>query len=181
MAPPTAATLSAALRAQLLAYPASGALNNAGLTAFCDALAAAIWASSPGRTAEGGYTIDLLNDTGADSVKGSVVSASTSTDGAFELQANRLDAIGVVYDDGIPDGGLCRVAIAGQADVLLEDGAGASAGDWLGGADTDGRAYAKTSPGPPVTTAEHFREIGHCLQTVASGTDVLARATLHFN
>jgi hypothetical protein len=131
-------------------------------------------------TTEGGLLVTLTNKTGAASVKGSVVSASTGTDNAFMLQANRLDAIGIVYEDGIADGSECRVVIAGIADVLLEDAAGATHGDWMGAAATDGRAYSAAPP-PPGAVAAHFYEVGHSLQTVAGGVDVLCRCILHFN
>lgn len=49
--------------------------------------------------------------------------------------------------------------------------------------DVDGRANCTiANPGPGLPAADtHFKEIGHCLQSVAGGTDKLARVTLHFN
>lgn len=129
-------------------------------------------------TPEQGLVVELINKTGAPSVKGSVVEASTLVDGAFALQDNKDDAMGIVYDDGIADGDVCRVITSGIADVLLNDGAGATRGDWIGCHATDGRAYAN---GPPPAATIHFEEIGHCLQTVAGGVDVLCRVALHFN
>lgn len=137
-----------------------------------------------GMTPEGGLYTTLVNKTGAPSVRGSLVSASTGTDYAFELQSNEYDAIGVVYDNGVADGSACRVVFAGVADVLLKDTTAATHGQWLGAADTDGRAYAATGPGGggfPGVTDTHFKEIGHCLQSVGGGSDVLVRAMVHFN
>ena len=56
-------------------------------------------------------------------------------------------------------------------------------GYWVKAADDDGRAEVTTSPSGvgAMTANEHFREIGHCLETVADGTDVLAKVVLHFN
>ena len=49
----------------------------------------------------------------------------------------------------------------------------------VGAADVAGRADA-TSATPPAAPT-HFEEIGHCLQTISGGTDVLCRVVLHFN
>lgn len=130
-------------------------------------------------TTEQGLTVYLKNATGAASVKGSVVQCSASVDEAFELQDTRLESMGIVYDSGIPNGELCRVVVSGIADVLLEDGQSATRGDWLGAATTNGRAYTDSIP-PPISITEHFREIGHCLQAVGPGINVLVRAMVHF-
>jgi len=129
-------------------------------------------------TPEQGLLVTLTNKTGAASVKGSVVSTSTGTDEAFMLQANRLDAFGVVYEDGIADGNECRVVVSGIADVLLEDAGGTTHGDWMGQAATDGRAYSNGAT--PPAAAQHMREIGHCLETVGGGVNVLCRIAIHF-
>jgi hypothetical protein len=130
-------------------------------------------------TVEQGLLVSLINKTGAASVKGSVVETTSGTDGAFRLQTTRDESFGIVYESGIADGSPCRVVVAGIADVLLEDGAGANSGDWIGGAATNGRAYSN-GISPPAAAA-HFDEIGHCLQTVAGGTDVLCRIVMHYN
>jgi len=128
-------------------------------------------------TIEGGYTVRLLNKTGLQSVKGSVVEASPASNNAFQLQSTRLEAIGIVYEDGIDDGFLCRVVVAGIAEVLLEDGVNVKRGDWLGCSSIKGRAYHDLTFPPP----EHFREIGHSIQSVNAGTNVLVKAVIHFN
>lgn len=134
----------------------------------------------PSFTPEGGIAILLVNKTGVASVKGTVVSASTTTDYAFKIQTDEYDSIGVVYDAGIADGQLCRVVVSGIADVLLKDTTAATHGQWLAAADTDGRALAAAVPAPPATDT-HFKEIGHVLQSVNAGVGVLCRAVLHFN
>jgi len=131
-------------------------------------------------TVEGGIAIKLTNKTGANSVKGSVVSASTALNYACMLQDHQVAAIGVVYEDGVPDGAEVWVVVQGMADVLLENSTAATRGYWVYCSTVDGRANA-TLAGPPAGADEHFKEIGHCIQTIGAGTDVLARAVLHFN
>lgn len=134
-------------------------------------------------TPEGGIAVRYLNKTGAPSVKGTLVTASTVTDLGVVLQSGEYDTFGVVYESGIPDGAMMLVVVSGHADVLLEDGTAATRGNLAIASDVDGRADCTLStPGvglPAVDT--HFKEIGHCLQTVTAGTNKLARCTLHFN
>lgn len=133
-------------------------------------------------TPEGGRTVRLINKTGAPTVKGAMVSASPTVDGAFVLQSNEYDTIGAVYEAGIPDGMSCRVVGAGVAQVLLENGTAATRGNWVHAAATDGRADASlAAPGGAgfPEAAEHFKELGHCIETVTAGTDKLARVVLH--
>lgn len=136
-------------------------------------------------TPEGGYAIKMVNKTGSNSVKGSVVSVSSTTDVAFKLQENEFDAFGIVYDNGIADGQECYVVIAGVAQVLLKDSTASTRGNWVVAADTDGRANAtQPTPFPNNTLGEHtlhFKEIGHCLETKEAGTSVLAKCIIHFN
>lgn len=134
-------------------------------------------------TPEGGLAVRYVNGTGGASVKGTVVATSTSGDGLAAQQANEYDSIGVVYDDGVLNGEEMWVVISGQADVLLENGTAATRGNLAIASDVDGRAdcsVANPGSGLPATET-HFKEIGHCLQTVTAGTNKLARCTLHFN
>lgn len=135
------------------------------------------------RTPDGGIAIRLINDSGANSIRGTIVSASLNVDAGFRtVGANSIVPFGVVYESDIPDGQYCWVVIQGMADVLLKDGTGSTRGNWVGVSDTAGRADASSHPGStPPDAAVHNREIGHCLQTVAAGTDVLTRCILHFN
>jgi len=184
----SAAALSAALRAALLAAPATGALNNSGLTAYCDAFSSVFWpylsmvsGANIVLTPEGGIGHYLTNGTGSASVKGSVVSASTSADNSFILQANQYDAIGVVYDNAVADGAQCLVIFSGLAEVLFADGVAPVHGYWTQAHTTDGRATNAAAPsGGGFTNAdEHFKELGHCLESKSAGTDVLALCTVH--
>ena len=134
-------------------------------------------------TKEGGYAVRLINNTGASSVKGTLVSASGSIDEGFILQANEFDTIGVVYENNIPDGGMCWVVIAGITEVLIEDGTTATRSYWASASTVDGRALITTPPSGigALSTSTHFKEIGHCIESKGSGTNVLAKVVLHFN
>jgi hypothetical protein len=132
----------------------------------------------------GGLAVKLTNKTGSNSIKGTVVKASTTDDLAFAAQAAQYESFGIVYEDGIADGSECFIVVQGVAEVLLEDTTAAEHGNWVYCSTVDGRANA-TLPFPPgggiPEHDEHFKEVGHCLQTVSSGTDVLAKCVLHFN
>jgi hypothetical protein len=57
-------------------------------------------------------------------------------------------------------------------------------GYWVGNSDAaNGRAQVRATlpdnSGPGIDI--HNREIGHCVDTVPAGTNVLARVVLHFN
>jgi hypothetical protein len=132
-------------------------------------------------TPEGGLAIRLKNGTGAASVKGSLVSASTTVDGSFVLQNNEFDTIGMVYETGIADGQLCWVVISGVAELLLKDSNGTTRGQLALAADTDGRAVAINVPSSNPVAAEHFKEVGHFIESKTAGTNVLAKAVIHFN
>lgn len=132
----------------------------------------------------GVFKVLLTNKTGAPSVRGSIVSCSTLHDLSFILQTNEFDAIGVVSENGIADGELCYVIVNGIADVLLENGTASVRGNWVHAATTDGRADASLSQpsgGGFENASEHFKEIGHCLESKIAGTNVLAKCIVHFN
>ena len=130
----------------------------------------------------GGIATYLINKTGAPSVAGSIVSAGTADNSVRLTPANAPIPVGVMYESGVPDGDYCLVVITGRAEVLLKDGTGSSAGNWVGVSDVAGRAIADMHPGatPPDTT-EHNRELGHCLTTCEAGINVLINVLLHFN
>lgn len=135
-----------------------------------------------GVTPEGGHFVWMTNGIGSATEKGQLVAVSDTDDNEFVLlPADAADCIGVVYDDGVADGGLCRIVIQGVADVLLEDGTGATRGYWARGSETVAGRADITEPNPPGFALPHFSEIGHGMQTVSSGTDVLARCFIHFN
>jgi hypothetical protein len=139
-------------------------------------------------TPEGGTAVWLVNKTGAPSVRGMIVRASTVVDGAFSIPVVDSNMpIGIVYDSGIPDGQPCRVVVGGIADVLLTDGTASTCGNWVRTGDALGsegtaRADLAGPPGGGVNVHEaHMAEIGHSLQTVGAGVGVLCRCLIHFN
>ena len=136
-------------------------------------------------TPEGGIAIKLINKTGAVSKKGTIVSASFTTDNAFNTSiADSVIPQGSVYESGVPDGQLCWVVVSGIAEVLLKNDTPAVRGNWVGMSDAAGRVSAggggHTGTNPPAQ-AEHNKEIGHCLESKEAGTDVLAKIIMHFN
>jgi hypothetical protein len=130
-------------------------------------------------TAEGGIAIRLINKTGSNSVKGTVVIADPTNDFSYILSpTSGINPIGVVYENGIPDGNYTWVVIVGIAQVLIENGSGVISGSWAGTSNTvAGRAYSSISP-PAAPT--HDQELGHYIETKIAGTDVLASAVLHY-
>ena len=133
-------------------------------------------------TPEGSYAIRLTNDTGAVSVKGSIVTASRTVDNAVVLQNNEFDAFGVILEDGIPNGGDVWVVIAGRAQVLLADTTACTRGQLFICSPVDGRALVIANPGDGLPAVEtHFKELGHCTESVVAGVNKLAWAVVHFN
>ncbi len=131
-------------------------------------------------TTEGGVAIRYYNKTGAVSVKGTIVTpAGSGADLSVAVVPGDAEyPMGIVYESGIPADAPMRVVVSGIARVLLQDGEAATAGYWCGVSDTAGRMFTNNAvPGTPT----HNREIGHCVETKAAGTDVLAMVNLHFN
>ncbi len=129
-------------------------------------------------TMEGGLAVYLKNQTGAPTVRGTVVSTSTDEPDGFDLTAaNAYDPMGIVYDAAVPPGGGCWVVVAGIAECLLDASDSAALGDWARvSADTAGRITASAIP--TATDGAHFREVGHVLESAAAGT--LVRVMVHF-
>jgi hypothetical protein len=137
---------------------------------------------SDSATNERGFLVKFINRTGATSVKGTVVSASTATDREVIKQANEFDSIGVIAEAGIAEGSDMWLWMCGSvAQVLMKDGVAAVRGYVALAADTDGRADNVDVPTSNPVVAQHFKEIGHVMQSVNAGTNVLALVCLHFN
>jgi hypothetical protein len=130
-------------------------------------------------TPEGGIAVKLTNKTGGVTVKGTVVSADTTTANAFKTApANSDTPIGFVYQDGIADGAEAWVVVLGIAEALFKNTVAPVYGYVAYMSDTAGRVNnAATIPG----TTEHWRECGHLLESKAGGTNVLAKLIIHFN
>lgn len=132
-------------------------------------------------TDEGGFAVKLTNKTGASSVKGTCVEASTATDNAFQVSAiSAIDSIGFVYESGVADGSECWVVVNGIAEALLEDETASTRNYWVGSGDTTAGRVNMDSASPPNAT-RHFEECGHCIESKASGTNVLAKMIVHHN
>jgi hypothetical protein len=131
----------------------------------------------------GGIAIQMVNKTGVASVKGEIIQPDILVDNAFILAtAVSKQVVGVVYESGIPDGGLCYVVYLGPALVLLKDSTAATHGNWCVPSDVAGRvdATATAPPGGLLIDHElHFSEVGHCMESKAGGTDVLAKIMIH--
>lgn len=130
-------------------------------------------------TAEGGFAIRVLNKTGAVSVKGTVVIASTATANAVATAPIDADMpIGVMYENGVADGQLCWVVVSGIAEVLFKNTVAPILGGIVFCSSVAGRVdIANAIP----VQATHYREVGHCFEAKTGGTDVLAKCVLHFN
>lgn len=133
-------------------------------------------------TIEGGYAVKLTNKTGGVSIKGTLVETHTTIDNAFQTAgADGIENIGVVYENGIADGEECWVVVGGIAEVLLEDSTLSTRGYWARSSTTVAGRVDITNADPPGLVLSHFAEIGHCIESKSSGTDVLAKIVLHFN
>lgn len=137
-------------------------------------------------TKDGGIALKYTNKTGAASVKGTLVDNSLTVDDAVAVaSANSYDHIGVMYEDGIADGSDVWVVVLNDAYALLEDGTAATKGYWVRPSTTVAGRVDITLTAPSGGTIgqldEHFREVGHCEESVTSGTDKLAKIHLHFN
>jgi len=74
---------------------------------------------------ENAITVYLINRTGDPSKKGDIVIVDPSNNNSFVTtsQAGHASVVGVVYEDGVADGGYCKIAIAGIVEVSAYDGA----------------------------------------------------------
>ena len=124
----------------------------------------------------GGLCVLLTNGTGANTVAGTVVTASTTTAMAFEL-ARQYKILGVVLESGIAAGQPAWVQVSGIVPVMLVDGTAATAGYVVLGSTTAGRAAAAMTAEPP-TNIELGSLIGWALESVAAGTDVRVRTLI---
>lgn len=126
-------------------------------------------------TAIGGYAIKLTNKSGANSVAGEVVIASTANaDAVASGAASELQPIGVFLDDGITDGSEAWIVVSGIADVKA-DGTGWALGDRIVTSATAKRGAVNNAP----TAAVHFQELGHAIEAAAA--NALGRCVLHQN
>jgi hypothetical protein len=132
-----------------------------------------------GITSDGGFFSTYTNRTGTDSVKGTIVISSANYDNAVDIAPTSSDMpIGVIYDNGVADGSPVRVIVGGRAQVLLQNTVASTRGYWCGTSSTAGRM---TQQATVPSTTDHWKEIGHSMESVTGGTDKLAWVNLHFN
>jgi hypothetical protein len=132
-------------------------------------------------TGERGFLVKIINRTGHTSVKGELISASPSADKEAVLQANEFDTIGIVAESGIAEGS--EMWIWGDnsiCQVLVKDATAFTRGYVALAADTDGRADNIAVPSTNPVVAQHFKEIGHVMESKGAGTNVLALCKIHF-
>lgn len=130
------------------------------------------------QTVEGGYAIKLTNRTGNNTVKGSIIQLDTANDNSFILATANSDfPCGVVYENNIANGSECWIVVSGIAEVLIKNTVAPVRGYVAFVSNTAGRA--DISAIAPVN--EHWREIGHTLESKSAGTNVLMKCVLHFN
>lgn len=135
-------------------------------------------------TPEGGHAVLMTNKTGANSVKGEVVTTGSTVDNSvIKVVVDVPNPIGVFYESGVADGAEAWVVISGIAEVYFIGST--TRGQFARGFITGdagyvaGQALAEAVPTAPFATDKHFYEIGHIL---ASRTGAgLAKTVLHFN
>jgi len=136
-----------------------------------------------GLTGDGGLCIKIKNATNLNSTKGNVVSVSTSSADSFQLSTNDYDAIGIVYESGVPHGQDTWVVVSGIAQVLATNSS--SFGGWMRsqGSTQQGKGLVDSTPTGIGALAQdvHFNEIGHCFETVPSGSNYHVKWAIHFN
>jgi hypothetical protein len=132
-------------------------------------------------TPEGGIAIKLTNKTGSASVKGTVVEAHDTIDNAFQVApTSDIDPIGICYDSGIVDGAECWVVVSGIAEILVVNAVATTRAYVALTSTTVAGRIDIVSP-TTINSVEHFREVGHTLESKAAGTNVLVKCVIHFN
>lgn len=116
--------------------------------------------------------------------KGNVVSATqAATLGIEKCPVDSYDIFGVVYSDAsgsssVASGTWCWIVYDGPAQVLM-DGVATAGNIIITSSTTKGAATNVAKPPPPPIVADHFREVGHLLQSKTVAT--IAWAIVHFN
>ncbi len=136
-------------------------------------------------TPECGIAFLMINDTGFDSVKGTIVECSKVVPCGYVISVvDSNHAMGVVYQSGIPDGQETWIVRLGYAFVLLEDGTASNHGNWVRTSlNQMGRADA-TGIDPPgggiIELDNHLKEIGYAQESISAGTNKLCRIFVNF-
>lgn len=128
--------------------------------------------------------VQLINNTGATSIKGKLVRSGATQDSSVILTPiGAPDTIGVLAEDGILQGQPVWVIYSGAADVYFSGsttrGHFARSCIATDAGATAGQAISEAIPASPFATDKHFCEIGHVLQSRTGAG--LAKCILHFN
>ena len=115
-------------------------------------------------TNERGFLVKFINRTGGNSVKGTLVSCSTTADREVVKQASEYDTIAIVQEDGVAEGSEMWCWMSGSVcQVLFKNSTASTRGNILLAADTDGRAIDISNPGIGLPgTDVHFKEMRSC-------------------
>jgi len=125
-------------------------------------------------------TITLKANSTADTDAGNYI--TTGIDNAVTLSTvDAYDGVGFVGQEGMVAGNQCWIGGANVGVALIKDGSSAIRGGFVQSSDVVGRIIADTSIPDPPTDASHFREHGHCLSKVDSGTNKLINLVIHHN
>ena len=133
-------------------------------------------------TPEGGIAHRYINDTGGDSVKGTVVHI-TGDNTVGKIVVDVPDPIAVIYEDGIANGAEMWVVTEGKAECLVIGTC--TAGQLARGFVTGDSGYisgyllCESVPTSPFATDKHFYEFGH-VNTGRTGAG-LAMVQIHKN
>lgn len=153
-----------------------------GVSVYADS---SVYTPAGRMTPEGGYAVLLTNRTGGASVKGEVVTASSSYDNSVsKIVVDVPSPIGVFYQSGVANGQPAWVVVSGVADVYFVGSTtrGHLARGFLtsdGAAYVSGQALSEAVPSSPFAADKHFYEMGHVLETRTGAG--LAKCILHFN
>lgn len=130
-----------------------------------------------GFTIEGGFYENFINNTGV-SVKGTIVVISKTVSNAVDIApANSNFALGVIYEDGVPNGKPVKVVVYGRAQVLLKDGESSGNGFLCSVSDVPGRMYTLDTESEEIGLN---KKIGHSLEVKFGANNVLSLVQLQF-
>lgn len=124
-------------------------------------------------TGIGGFAVALTNNTGLASVEGQLVETDDTDENSYKVaDANSMHVAGFVYNAGVADGSEVWIVTGGIAKILIDAG-GCVHHDRLIASATAGSADVSNTP----SAADHFKEIGHALETVVGAG--LAKVMIH--
>ena len=132
-----------------------------------------------GFTPNGGVYQTFTNQTGGDSVQGTIVMQSATYDNAVDIAtAGSPLALGIIYEDNIANGSPVKVVVYGKAQVLLRVGQSVTRGQWCVLSNTANGRMEEGSITGTLLVSEYAKGIGISLEDNSSG---LTWVQLQFN